>query len=139
MNLAIEIETPLQDDVRVLVAELNVTLSELTPPEFCHHLTVEQMAGYQQIFGELEQALCAITGFAAVSLQPNSGAQGEYAGLMVIRAYHRDRGDTALVDPHPTQTSTLTFELGVLLAEGLNPPTPPRTPPPSRRTTVPGP
>jgi putative acetyltransferase len=44
MNLAIEIETPLQDDVRVLVAELNVTLSELTPPEFCHHLTVEQMA-----------------------------------------------------------------------------------------------
>ena len=44
MSLAIHIETPLQDDVRVLVAELNVTLSELTPPEFCHHLTVEQMA-----------------------------------------------------------------------------------------------
>ena len=38
--------------------------------------------------------LCEITGFAAVSLQPNSGAQGEFAGLMVIRAYHRDRGDT---------------------------------------------
>ena len=36
---------------------------------------------------------CEITGFAAVSLQPNSGAQGEFAGLMVIRAYHRDRGD----------------------------------------------
>jgi glycine dehydrogenase len=56
---------------------------------------VEQMAGYQQIIGELEHALCEITGFAAVSLQPNSGAQGEYAGLMVIRAYHRDRGDDA--------------------------------------------
>ena len=42
---------------------------------------------------ELEAALCRITGFAAVSLQPNSGAQGEFAGLMTIRAYHRDRGD----------------------------------------------
>ncbi len=54
---------------------------------------VEQAAGYQQILRELESALCTITGFAAVSLQPNSGAQGEFAGLMVIRAYHRDRGD----------------------------------------------
>jgi glycine dehydrogenase len=53
---------------------------------------VEQAAGYQQIFSEIEHALCRITGFAAVSLQPNSGAQGEFAGLMVIRAYHRDRG-----------------------------------------------
>ena len=44
MTLAIAIETPLQDDVRVLVAELNATLMELTPPEHCHHLTVEQMA-----------------------------------------------------------------------------------------------
>ena len=54
----------------------------------------DQAEGYAQIVGELESALCAITGFAAVSLQPNSGAQGEFAGLMVIRAYHRDRGDT---------------------------------------------
>jgi glycine dehydrogenase len=54
---------------------------------------VEQAQGYGQIVDELEAALCAITGFAAVSLQPNSGAQGEFAGLMVIRAYHRDRGD----------------------------------------------
>ena len=46
------------------------------------------------MFRELEAALCEITGFAAVSLQPNSGAQGEFAGLMVIRAYHRDRGDS---------------------------------------------
>jgi glycine dehydrogenase len=54
---------------------------------------LEQAQGYAQVAQELEQALCAITGFAAVSLQPNSGAQGEFAGLMVIRAYHRDRGD----------------------------------------------
>jgi glycine dehydrogenase len=54
---------------------------------------VEQAQGYRQILDELEQALCRITGFAAVSLQPNSGAQGEFAGLMTIRAYHRDRGD----------------------------------------------
>jgi glycine dehydrogenase len=51
-----------------------------------------QTAGYRQIFTELEEALCRITGFAAVSLQPNSGAQGEFAGLMTIRAYQRDRG-----------------------------------------------
>jgi len=53
---------------------------------------VEQAAGYQQILRELESALCAVTGLAAVSLQPNSGAQGEFTGLMVIRAWHRHRG-----------------------------------------------
>jgi len=53
---------------------------------------IDQAEGYAQIARELEAALCAITGFAAVSLQPNSGAQGEFTGLMVIRAYHRDRG-----------------------------------------------
>src|SRR5207249_3656467 len=51
----------------------------------------DQVQGYAQIIGELEAALAKLTGFAAVSLQPNSGAQGEFAGLMVIRAYHRDR------------------------------------------------
>jgi glycine dehydrogenase len=51
-----------------------------------------QAAGYRQVFDELEHALCRITGLAAVSLQPNSGAQGEFAGLMTIRAYHHDRG-----------------------------------------------
>ncbi len=50
-----------------------------------------QSLGYRQIFTELERDLAAITEFAAVSLQPNSGAQGEYAGLMTIRAYHKDR------------------------------------------------
>jgi glycine dehydrogenase len=68
--------------------------SEMLPvtwPEFgkLHpFVPVEQAAGYQQIFKEIEQALCKITGFAAVSLQPNAGSQGEFAGLMVIRAYH---------------------------------------------------
>ncbi|MBY0494571.1 MAG: aminomethyl-transferring glycine dehydrogenase [Cyanobacteria bacterium] len=55
----------------------------------------DQTEGYRQITTELEQALCEITGFAAVSLQPNSGAQGEFAGLEVMRAYHKSRGEGA--------------------------------------------
>ncbi len=54
---------------------------------------VEQAQGYAQIFADLQTWLCEITGFAAVSLQPNSGAQGEYAGLLAIRGYHEARGD----------------------------------------------
>lgn len=54
---------------------------------------IEQAQGYQQIFAELERDLAEICGFTACSLQPNSGASGEYAGLMTIRAYHMDRGD----------------------------------------------
>jgi glycine dehydrogenase len=53
----------------------------------------EQTKGYQEMIAALENALKEITGFSGVSLQPNSGAQGEYAGLMVIRAYHHDRGE----------------------------------------------
>ncbi|RDV11540.1 glycine dehydrogenase (aminomethyl-transferring) [Pontibacter diazotrophicus] len=53
----------------------------------------DQTKGYQQIFADLEAWLCEVTQFDAMSLQPNSGAQGEYAGLMVIRAYHESRGD----------------------------------------------
>jgi glycine cleavage system P protein (glycine dehydrogenase) len=74
--------------------------SEMLPitwPEFgrLHPFApVEQAAGYREVFSELERMLAEITGFAGVSLQPNSGAQGEFAGLMVIRAYHLDRGDT---------------------------------------------
>ena len=52
-----------------------------------------QAAGYMEVIKELEKDLSEITGFAATSLQPNSGAQGEYAGLMVIRAYHQANGD----------------------------------------------
>lgn len=55
---------------------------------------VEQAEGYQIILKKLEKQLTEITGFAGTSLQPNSGAQGEYAGLMVIRAYHESRGES---------------------------------------------
>lgn len=54
----------------------------------------DQVAGYMELIHDLEKYLAEITGFAAVSVQPNSGAAGEYAGLMVIRQYHLDRGDT---------------------------------------------
>ncbi|KAL4447273.1 hypothetical protein ABPG77_007306 [Micractinium sp. CCAP 211/92] len=53
----------------------------------------DQVQGYQEMFKDLAQQLATITGFDAVSLQPNSGASGEYAGLMAIRAYHQSRGD----------------------------------------------
>jgi glycine dehydrogenase len=71
-------------------------LFALSWPEFNNihpFAPVSQALGYQQIFEEIESMLCEITGFDAMSLQPNSGAQGEYAGLMVIRAYHLSRGD----------------------------------------------
>ncbi len=73
--------------------------SELLPitwPEFAHihpFVPVEQALGYQEILAELDQSLSEITGFAKMSFQPNSGAQGEYAGLLVIQAYHQSRGD----------------------------------------------
>ena len=70
-------------------------LLPLTWPEFASihpFVPVEQAMGYYKIFRELEKALCKITGFAAASLQPNSGAQGEFTGLLVIRAYHHDHG-----------------------------------------------
>jgi len=54
---------------------------------------VDQTEGYRILFKELNEMLCEITGFDAVSLQPNSGAAGEYTGLMAIRAYHQSRGD----------------------------------------------
>ncbi|HVC19344.1 MAG TPA: aminomethyl-transferring glycine dehydrogenase [Vicinamibacterales bacterium] len=73
--------------------------SEMLPitwPEFSRlhpFVPADQAEGYRIVFDELEAALAAITGLAAVSLQPNSGAQGELSGLLVIRAYHRDRGE----------------------------------------------
>ena len=54
----------------------------------------EQSQGYQALTEELEAMLCAATGYDAVSLQPNAGSQGEYAGLLAIRAYHQSRGDS---------------------------------------------
>ena len=78
--------------------KLNAT-AEMYPiswPEFSRlhpFAPSEQTRGYQEMFGNLETALAEITGFAAVSLQPNAGSQGEYAGLLVIRGYHDARGD----------------------------------------------
>ena len=68
----------------------------VTWPEFSRvhpFVPLDQVEGYRAVFAELEAALCAMTGLAAVSLQPNSGAQGEFAGLLVIRAYHQARGE----------------------------------------------
>ncbi len=78
--------------------KLNATVEMLpvTWPEFARlhpFAPVEQSRGYQELFHQLETWLAEITGFAAVSLQPNAGSQGEYAGLMVIRAYHRSQGE----------------------------------------------
>ena len=78
--------------------KLNATsqMEGVTWPEFgrMHPFApAEQAQGYLTIFAELERWLAEITGFAATSLQPNSGAQGEYTGLLTIRAYHEDRGD----------------------------------------------
>jgi len=79
--------------------KLNAT-SEMIPvtwPEFgaLHPFApAEQTRGYREMFADLEKWLAEITGFAAVSLQPNAGSQGEFAGLVVIRAYHESRGDT---------------------------------------------
>ncbi|MCG8908672.1 aminomethyl-transferring glycine dehydrogenase [Pseudomonas sp. DP-17] len=78
--------------------KLNAT-SEMIPitwPEFASlHPFVprEQAEGYRLMIEELESWLCAITGFDAICMQPNSGAQGEYAGLLAIRKYHESRGD----------------------------------------------
>ena len=54
---------------------------------------LDQAEGYRQLTSELEAMLCACTGYDAVSLQPNSGAQGEFAGLLAIRDYHASRGE----------------------------------------------
>lgn len=78
--------------------KLNAT-AEMIPVTWSHFGRIhpfapaDQVLGYYSVFNELDKWLSEITGFAAMSLQPNAGAQGEYAGLMVIRAYHHDRGD----------------------------------------------
>jgi glycine dehydrogenase len=78
--------------------KLNATaeMYPVTWPEFgaLHPFApAEQSGGYRAMFAELEVALREITGFAAISLQPNAGSQGEYAGLLAIRGYHHARGD----------------------------------------------
>jgi glycine dehydrogenase len=72
-------------------------LMPITNPQFANlhpFAPVEQAAGYHEMFKQLSLDLSESTGFAGVSLQPNSGAQGEYAGLMVIKAFHESNGDT---------------------------------------------
>lgn len=78
--------------------KLNST-TEMIPCSYRHFtdihpfVPVEQAAGYQMLFRELESDLCEITGYDNISLQPNSGAQGEYAGLRAIRGYHASRNE----------------------------------------------
>ncbi len=79
--------------------KLNATaeMFPITWPEFAKphpFAPIEQLKGYQELFSNLEKALAEITGFAGVSLQPNAGSQGEYAGLLVIRAYHASRQES---------------------------------------------
>ena len=78
--------------------KLNATAEMLliTLPQFgfMHPFApADQTVGYRELFRRLEKWLAEVTGFDAISLQPNSGAQGEYAGMLVIRAYHHSRGD----------------------------------------------
>ncbi len=78
--------------------KLNATAEMLpvTWPEFANihpFAPADQTVGYREMIDQLEQMLCAATGYAAVSLQPNAGSQGEYAGLLIIHAYHASRGE----------------------------------------------
>jgi glycine dehydrogenase len=78
--------------------KLNATLEMIpvTWREFAHmhpFAPANQTVGYREMIAGLERMLCAITGYAAVSLQPNAGSQGEFAGLLVIKAYHAARGE----------------------------------------------
>ncbi len=78
--------------------KLNATaeMMALSWPEFADihpFVPSDQTEGYEEVIGDLCGKLCAITGYDAFSMQPNSGAQGEYAGLLTIRAYHASRGD----------------------------------------------
>lgn len=79
--------------------KLNATVEMIpvTWPEFAHihpFAPPDQLRGYQVLIDQLSRDLCEITGYDAISLQPNSGAQGEYAGLLAIRAYHQSRGQS---------------------------------------------
>ncbi len=77
--------------------KLNATVEMIpvTWPEFGNmhpFAPLDQAQGYQEMLKDLENKLCSLTGFAAVTLQPNAGSQGEYSGLLVIRAYHQSKG-----------------------------------------------
>ena len=78
--------------------KLNAT-TEMIPvtwPEFANihpHQPADDVKGYRRLVHDVEQMMCAVTGYDAVSLQPNAGSQGEFAGLLAIRAYHESRGE----------------------------------------------
>src|SRR5262249_37628238 len=79
--------------------KLNATaeMIPITWPEFADlhpFAPADQTQGYRALIDELSADRCAITGYDAIALQPNSGAQGEFAGLLAIRAWHRSRGET---------------------------------------------
>lgn len=112
--------------------KLNAT-SEMLPVSWAEFSSlhpfapIEQTRGYQELFKQLETNLRAITGMAAVSLQPNSGAQGEYTGLLVIRAYLESRGEgerKVCLIPHsahgtnPASASMAGFEVVVVECDG---------------------
>jgi putative acetyltransferase len=93
MSLAIQIESPLQDGVRVLVAELNAFLMELTPPEHCHHMTVEQMAdAATTVFVARDNGHAVACG----ALKRHEGGIGEVK-RMYTRPSHRGRKIGALI------------------------------------------
>ncbi|MFA5884409.1 MAG: aminomethyl-transferring glycine dehydrogenase [Acidimicrobiia bacterium] len=80
--------------------KLNATaeMAPITWPEFANlhpFVPIDQAAGYRRLFADLEAWLAEVTGYDAVSLQPNAGSQGEFAGLLAIRAFHRANGDAA--------------------------------------------
>ena len=82
--------------------KLNATVEmmPITWPEFCDlhpFIPPEQARGYETLLHDLTQWLCALSGYEAISFQPNSGAQGEYAGLLAIRHYHKNRGESQRV------------------------------------------
>jgi glycine dehydrogenase len=88
---------------------------------------LEQAAGYHALFARLEKWLCDITGYEAISLQPNSGAQGEYAGLLAIRGYHTARGEphrkvclipSSAHGTNPASASMVGMEVVVVACDG---------------------
>jgi glycine dehydrogenase len=112
--------------------KLNAT-SEMIPvtwPEFSsiHPFAPnDQTVGYREMIDQLEAMLCAATGYAAVSLQPNAGSQGEYAGLLVIQAYHASRGEahrniclipSSAHGTNPASASMVGLEVVVVACDG---------------------
>src|SRR5439155_274887 len=89
-TLCVEVESWVPPRLLDAARARRINLRVISPTRFAPR---EQATGYRTLFRQLEDMLAEITGFPKVSLQPNSGAQGEFTGLLVIRAYHRSRGE----------------------------------------------